>query len=352
MISFNKRVSLYSFILTVLVIWIHSVSPAGPAPFPGNVLQDILGLGLGQIAVPGFFCLSGYLFFRNYDIRIIGLDPAAAAGFFIRKWKSRFFSLLLPFLIWNIFYYMVYILCGRAELSPAGILEAAVDNAYNPVFWYIKQLIILTLLTPLTALIITIRPVGVLSLAAVFMSAVFYDLLPFHIVNEDAYFYYAAGAFSAVHFKDMIEDRAEGGQNLSLKCRAALTALLMAVFLISQYLYFAVPFGYRFALFGAVLGRISGVADCFLITGMIKAREGKDRLPGFMYFNFFVYAAHYLEIRFFRLLFVLLGAGPVITETAGFILMPALCIASSYAVGSVIKRLMPDLYRIVTGGRS
>lgn len=352
MISFNKRVSLYSFILTVLVVWIHSVSPAGPAPFPGNVLQDILGLGLGQIAVPGFFCLSGYLFFRNYDKRITGSDPASAAGFFIRKWKSRFFSLLLPFLIWNIFYYMVYILCGRAELSLAGLFEAAVDNAYNPVFWYIKQLIILTLLTPLTALIISSRPVGVLSLAAVFLSAVFYDLLPFHIVNEDAYFYYITGAFFAVHFKDMVEDVDEDGQNLSLKRPAAVTALLTAVFLISQYLYFALPLGYRLALFGAVLGRISGAAACFLITGMIKAREGGKRLPGFMYYNFFVYAAHYLEIRFFRLLLGLLGAETVITETAGFIIMPALCIASSYAVGSAVKRLMPDLYRIVTGGRS
>lgn len=336
----------------MLVVWIHSVSPAGPAPFPGNVLQDILGLGLGQIAVPGFFCLSGYLFFRNYDRGIAGSEPAAAAGFFIRKWKSRFLSLLLPFLIWNIFYYVIYILCGRAELSLAGLFEAAVDNAYNPVFWYIKQLVILTMLTPLTALIITIRPVGALSLAAVFLSAVFYDLLPIHIVNEDAYFYYITGAFLAVHFKDMVEGRAEGGQNLSLKFRGAVTALLAAVFLSSQYLYFAVPFGYRFALFGAVLGRISGAAALFLITGMIKARDGGRSLPGFMYYNFFVYAAHYLEIRFFRMLFGLLGAGPVITETAGFILMPALCIASSYAVGSAMKCLMPDLYRIVTGGRS
>ena len=439
--SFGRRVTIFSFILTVLVVWIHAVN-AGLSGLDMGVInsisdqasaeellsavtgadtfitafgikacfyiQRILGSGLGQIAVPGFFAMSGYLFFRNADLyvrdrdmrevtvilkenaegnttndngnasqykqRTAGLD----AGYFIVKYKKRIGSLVLPFVIWNFIYYIIYIIIGKADTGLSALIQAVAFNRYNPVFWYLRELIILTALTPIIYLLLRTRYAVIPVLLSGFMAAVFYYDLPFHIVNEDALFYYMTGCAAALHIKRYIEaDSTEEWRQALI-----ISMLLFAAF---EYVYIKCAGNLHLVLTGAVGGRAAGYSMIFSAVSLLtlkscsksmtpgnaaaaseyqqneskpvseipdkKNKAQANKIPGFMSFNFFVYALHYLEIRFFRAVFSVLEADFAVTESFGFILMPVLCIAAAVLAGSIMKRCMPRIYSILTGGR-
>ncbi len=356
---FSATVTVTSFILTVLVIWIHAVDPAlggGISPDgPGGMLaavQGFLGTGLGQIAVPGFFCMSGYLFFRN-----CGTDSLPGREFYLGKWKKRVRTLVIPYLLWNLIYYCIYLAAGRAQLNLPVVLEAVLNYKFNPVFWYLRELILLTVLTPLIFLLLKEKRFYIWVLAAVFLAAVYYAKLPFHLVNEDAAFYYMTGAALALH-----AGKWEGDPRRLKR----LLATCLGLFLICESIYRdANP---TMIMYGIIGGRISGPLALYAAVGL-RLSSGKSMLmkksgasaegegpeiPNYMRFNFFIYAVHYLEIRFFQTVVSLLFGGSV-PEAAGlvlYLLMPALCIGAAVPVGTFLKQKLPRLWSVLTGGRN
>lgn len=382
MTSFKSRVSIFSFIMTVLVIWIHAVNaeltglsaPEAEKDFGSACfyIQKILGSGLGQTAVPGFFSMSGYLFFRN-------AGENESISFFTAKWKKRIRSLILPFLIWNLIYYVIYILTGRASVNVSLAISSIFLNRYNPVFWYLRELIILTFLTPAIYLFTKKKNTGFIILAACFAAAVFYDSIPVHIVNEDALFYYMTGAFLAMHYKGFIEasdnqgsSRASADETMTeIKCSGKtirhgyagwiyIFVVCLTAFIIFEYIYVFGAGHLRAVLTGAVGGRTAGYMLIFALISCVGGFKNKTRaktetekgtLPFFMSFNFLIYALHYLEIRFFRMIFAQIGIDRAVTESAGFIIMPVLCIAAAAMCGSIMMKYTPKLYKALTGGR-
>ena len=142
----------YSLFLSVLVIFVHSTH------FPVNALQAVPNTGffstsflikieyffsefLGQTAVPGFFFLSGFLFLKGLHSR----------NDWLRKEKSRVFSYLLPYLIWNTMMTLLYLSFGKAEWSLKTVAEGIFLYRFNPVFWYFYQLILLSFCFPFMA---------------------------------------------------------------------------------------------------------------------------------------------------------------------------------------------------------
>ena len=151
---FRNKITWFSFLFSILVVWVHSANGElflGQSPYLGRVVgfQRFLGNTVGQIAVPGFFLMSGYLFYRNFIWERLG-----------EKWTSRIRSLLVPFLVWNTIYYLGYVIgsrlpgvsdiMGKGEI-PFGwyaAVDAVLHYTYNYVFWYLYQLILLTVLAP------------------------------------------------------------------------------------------------------------------------------------------------------------------------------------------------------------
>ncbi len=355
---FSSTVTVTSFILTVLVIWIHAVDPAlsaGTSPYgPGSfsaAVQGFLGAGLGQIAVPGFFCMSGYLFFRG-----CGTDRLLGKEFYFEKWKKRIRTLVIPYLLWNLIYYGIYLAAGRAKPEPGVLLEAVFNYRFNPVFWYLKELILLTVLTPVFFLLLRDRRFSVWVLAAVFLAAVYYARLPFHFVNEDAAFYYMTGAALALHVGKWESDARKLKRLLSF---------CLGFFLVCESIY--KDGNPAMIMYGIIGGRISGALALYAAVGLwlssgkslIKrksgsaAENGDPGIPVYMKFNFFIYAVHYLEIRFFRLAAQVLCGGrvPEAAAVVLYIVMPVLCIAAAVPVGMILKQKLPKVWAVLTGGR-
>ena len=68
--SLRNRITVFTFALTILVIWVHSVNMPLPPQGEGFAafaerVEDFFTNRLGQTAVPGFFMVSAHLFFRK-----------------------------------------------------------------------------------------------------------------------------------------------------------------------------------------------------------------------------------------------------------------------------------------------
>ena len=69
--QFRDKVYWLTFLFSLMVVWVHSFNgelfmgnPEAALKVAG--IERILGEKLGQIAVPGFFMVSSYLFFRGF----------------------------------------------------------------------------------------------------------------------------------------------------------------------------------------------------------------------------------------------------------------------------------------------
>ena len=208
---FREHIWWMSFILSLMVVWVHSENVD---LFLGEIgreslvyrLEFFFAQTLGQIAVPGFFMISAYLFYRNFQFSKT-----------VSKWKSRCKSLLLPYVLWNILYYLGYVVVTRLSFvkkiigkEPVAfglkeLFQAVAYYKYNPVFWYLFQLLLLVVLAPFLYWIICRKWSGLLWLLLLITALWKNVSLP--ILNLDALFYYSAAGY-AVLFSEKV-----GGEN-------------------------------------------------------------------------------------------------------------------------------------------
>lgn len=394
---FFSALPTYTFLLSILVIFVHSThfTPADLEAVPRTAffstsflekIEFLFSSFLGETAVPGFFFLSGLLFFHKLY----------SSAVWFRKLRSRLFSYLLPYLLWNSGMTGLYLAFGRAPFRPESIFEGIFLYRYNPVFWYFYQLILLTYAFPFMALFVLVlrreknvrKPL--LSLLSFLFPCFFLLLVYFRIdipfLNEDAGFYYtfggAVGVLLNCRNEGEKEERREeekreekgmrhGGKQEAKRSDFGSSGMRLTLFggmlllCVFSYGNTLAPHRIGVILLSTVLYRL-GMA-LFLLTltmllgilrgSCVQRREGSGM-------TFFLYASHYLFLRpwFFMQngIFRALEKGP--PNQAGdplvdggkllfYLLSPLYCLFLAYLVSRVVKRLSPKLWKALNGGR-
>ena len=106
----GNRVDLLRVLLTVGIVCRHATMTdlaISMSAFDA-ITQGIIWLT--EVCVPLFYVISGYLYFRNAP-----LDPQPR--WFLDKYKSRFFSLVIPYLIANVIAWGCYYFAIKAVPS-------------------------------------------------------------------------------------------------------------------------------------------------------------------------------------------------------------------------------------------
>lgn len=337
---FSKKVTWFSFVYSILVIWVHSynaqlyLGETRCGALVGAWEYAVIDW-VAQIAVPGFFMLSGYLFYRNFDMSKLR-----------QKWENRIRSVLIPYILWNFLYYMGYVIGSRIpwmdEVVGKGVIpfqletmtDAIINHTYNYVFWYLYQLIFLILLAPILYFILTNTWRRCLFFA--WLGVILFLDLRLPILNADAFFYYSAAASAALTNPSLIE------QDEPTK-KSGKAGRILIVFGVVSYglgLRYGIPIGF-------VLCRFLGVTGLWLMVSGKKLPEVKS----FMKNNFFLYAIHFGIVRFLNKAFAQVFSGIWAVPVLLFIGMPILVLGISTAAANIMKRWTPRMWKIFSGGR-
>ncbi len=336
--QFRKKVTWITFLFGILVVWVHSYNGE---LFLGKTVQGLavdrferfLGDQIGQIAVPGFFLLSAYLFYRTFDWNRI-----------LYKWRSRLYSILVPYVLWTLLYYAGYVVGSRLPfiskvvgkgtipLNLSELAEAVLHYKYLYAFWYLQQLICLIVLAPVFYAVLRRFGSGLLFLAAVSWAVWAQADLP--LLNEDALFYYGSGGFLALHGKRL--ERAWTRE----RCILGICLIGLA--------FFGFRLAGRYYLPGmAVAGRL--LAPLGLWLAVDERRLGPVR--PWMGSSLFFYASHFSFVRLVNKTTALLVPPSPIVPVALYLLMPVLMVAINYGLSLGAKRYAPAVWRALSGGR-
>lgn len=337
--QFRNKITWFTFGFSLFVVWVHSYNAElylGKTAGMEAVyrFQHLIGEGIGQVAVPGFFMISAYLFYRNFT-----WDKLMA------KWNSRIKSVLVPFIVWNFIYYLGYVIGSRlpwmTDVVGKGVIpfnlpaavDAVINYTYNYVFWYLYQLILLILLAPVIYGVLKNKAVGIGAQGLIWVLLAVGVQLP--ELNLDALAYYSLAAFFAIHggwFAEAAWSRRRGLAGAGMLAGSAM----------------AFWYGLREAApVFFVLSRALAVAGLWLSVPERVTVEPKPLMEN----NFFLYATHFAFVRFINKAGTeVLPALPAV-PMALYLVMPALVLGISFVIGCVLRRWMPGAWGLLNGGR-
>jgi fucose 4-O-acetylase-like acetyltransferase len=352
----SERLEVLRFPLIVGVVLIHAcgtqVGLANGAvglntlSYLSDFVQNLISKGIAQTSVPLFFLMSGYFLFLGFSWSVKNYKE---------KIKSRIRTLLVPFLFWNFSTLLmfalaqyfpvnqVYLSGQNAPISTFGVYDYvnAIFGIDGPPisyqFWYIRDLMVMVLLTPAIYLVIKLMPkilfVGVLVLW-------FLDIWPVYVPSVGAFpFFYAGAYFACSNTSLFVLDRF-GVAILFSYLPILLTDTLTKGYGFNNYIHNS----------GVLLGVASAL---FLSKNIVKLDNAKRALLWAGNCSFFVFAVHepmLLIIRKFTYKVAASSSGMMVLTL--YFSISALVILLSILLHVSMKSIAPKLLSVISGGRS
>ena len=350
--AMSKVIQFLRLPLMVTIVMIHAYikeydisNPEIPYSFMGAV-QYFFSNIVSQVAIPIFFCFSGYLFF----LKIQKLDGQT----YWNKLKSRFHSLFVPYVIWNLLYVFIYYVAQATSLMPAdlsGKHKLVVDytlydwlsvfwNIHGGLFpmdtplWFIRDLMLAVLLAPLLYFCLTRFKYWFVLLLGI----PWFCGISGQILSSATFFYFSLGAYYGIYKKSMIVSGKIGG-------------VLMAIYALCMALEMYFYDGEYIAYFRRLCVIVGIYATLFLSDCLIRVKSWKIS-PFWSDSSFFIYAYHAVFL--------------VMLQKCCFLFVPlqneygALCVyffsvACAVCFGAVLnwllKKMLPRVASVLLGER-
>lgn len=213
----SKRITSLRFFLMLLVMIKHNTIVKGifmkELPFSEakivTFIKEFFANGLGELAVPVFFIFSAFLLFSSEDS-------------YFRKVKKRLYSIILPYTIWTVFYFVAWLLLKKIGLF-TGFENPCLDwrkwNVFDYLkrffgyyhglrftfvgsFWFLRDLMILVFISPF--LLFCTKKIPLLTMLFILLSY-FFNILPPLLMNSRSLFYFEIGLILAIHKIDFFD---------------------------------------------------------------------------------------------------------------------------------------------------
>ena len=211
----SKVIYFLRFPLIVAVVFIHcdlTVSNPELEERPLFFILMTIVLNLVSVAVPLFFFISGLLFFKN------GLFTFSL---YIRKIHSRIYTILLPYFLWNIIYFLLiafiqlinsnflFILHKRIadfcwqdyiwlfwDISKITHLSEDQHSCLVGAFWFLQNLIVMFIFSPFIYYIIKFfRHFTLILLLILYFSKIIPNITG---ISIESIFWFSLGAYCSI----------------------------------------------------------------------------------------------------------------------------------------------------------
>lgn len=337
---FRNKVTVFNFMAMYFVILIHTynlevyqITP-NSSVFSNVVywLENYVRC-LSNLAVPFFFFMSGFLFFRNFTWKDLK-----------RKYISRFFSIFIPYILWCSIYYLYYVAVTHIPFIANHMNDVKIihldmmiwlrwlwpDSYY--VLWFLKNLIVMIIITPILYIILKNRwhisgwvVLGILFLCT---KGIISISLPYFSI------YYAVGAFIGINYKNILH---KSSKEIVVTARI----LLIIMLIISGFLTYH----------ERSMDDLLTIIFCAAIWYGVSGSKQNISLPWWMNVSFFIYCAHDMILEGLEKIWLVLGGHSTVAALLDYIFAPLFTIIILIFVAYALKKWMNPLWKLLSGNR-
>lgn len=324
----SHKIKLASFFATIMVVYRHSLNYlAFSNSYSGNGLNGWIQDGcmrLTKVAVPFFFIISGFFFFRkNYYVH----------GEWVEMLKVKFHTLFVPFSIWNVVGLLTLAVTQQDySFSLHGFL---MSEWYGPL-WYVRDLMTYMFLVPLYQWLFVLQG---RTFSAVIVKIVFVGILICLVCrwmpvdcrwmsSEGMLFFVLGGVLQK--YPDLLNKQMP-------KC------LLFTVSAIWLYLSF---YSWSF-MASQQLNIVVGLVSFWGLLDYLKSKAIDRLLP----YNFIIYVLHLYLLKILKLGLAKVFYGNDFIALSAYLVLPVLCSALIIVLAKIMQKILPGFYKVATGGR-
>lgn len=344
---FWKKKEYISFVLSILVFFIHSFFADDNG---SNSLISIINQktafffcrSITQFAVPMFFMLSGISFFKGYDNKK-----------YSAKIKSRVFTLVIPYLLWNTVWMLWEIFCSYSFISVLSangeqypltfmsVLKGIFFYGCNVPFWFMFDLIVFSFVSPLLFFIIRNKYIGIVSVICLSILSLFGIHLPIKLFYyPTSIIFYLVGGIIGYHYFDFVANRSS--KSTQIVSVLLLFSYVLAKNIIRQELHID-NYLTEIVAFTICAFSLWNIVDIFIEK--IKPRAIYRR-------SFAIYAMHLNVALIVLKIFSFCMPQSEWFKIPKFVLMVALTLLIINFVCAFLEKFSPKIYALLMGDRT
>lgn len=325
---------LINFLLSLFIVFHHSFNvnvnwdAASECASMVAWIVERYCYNLSECAVPCFFFISAILFFRNFELN---------KEIYLKKLKTRFKSLVIPYLIFNTLGYFKHIVFHSISFNLIEYLQSMINSDTMPL-WFLRELMIFVIIAPLIFYIIKNK--------VLMGSIIVIDLILIcgGYVGYRSFMYWLPIYMAGALFSKVVMEK---GQFNIMKRNDIKSCFIAVLIIIAWFL----PNSTREmdilgnALF--ILFRILSVI-CFIIIIDVLINKRYQTLE-FMKFSFFVYCVHFPIISLIQLIFDKVFQGCFLLIQ--YFLTVAITYIVCVGIGVFLKKFIKPVWIVLNGSR-
>lgn len=332
----SKKITILNILLSLLIVIYHADCKRAISYNDKDILY-VTTTAIStfiNLAVPTFFLISSFLFYRNFTINL-----------YFKKIKSRFRSLFIPYIIWNTFYCIAFILCNQLPFLEGKFnsyvvfdlktnLIGIIMSDYTPL-WFVRDLMIFVIFSPAIYYLMKNKIIGALSIIALFILNACIALPYEHMLYWTPIYF--TGAYISIHYYKKVMT----SQFISRKLLAFII-ILFTVYIIALNLCKSpfLLFSYRF---------ISPICFWILIDYIFNYKS--IQIKPFFHYAFFIYANHFFLLTGLQKVWFMLFPKNEYTFAFAYFGIALITIIVLIYVAFFIQKRFNKAYYTLTGGR-
>lgn len=333
----SKKITFLNFVLCVVILVYHSnCTRAMQYEYKDffYYLSNCITL-FGHCAVPTFFALSAFLFYRNFTLSKYG-----------EKLKSRFKSLVIPYLIWNSIYCALFVTFHYIPLIEQNVnttvpfncsenIIGILSSKYTPL-WFVRDLIIYVVCAPLIYAIVKNRYIG---LTVILITSII-NMFFFTFAYKSVFYWfpiYLVGSYAGCHYSKKLMSSIFRSKKVFIYFILLYAIIYFALLFSENNLTF---FIYRF---------LSPICIWFLLDNIVNYNKLVDK--DYYKYSFFIYANHFFILTALQRIVINIVSIPQLAFGINYLLIPVFVLPFLIVVARVLKKYCSYFYFVSVGGR-